>query len=585
LVLPPLHPADVGSVSELPAGVLGVALSGQGRLAAASIHDARDRYLVLVWEVVSGRRVFEIPSQAPSLAFSPDESLLAGGGDSGKVRVWSMADGAEVAVLPVDETEILCLSFGPRRGRDNRGESSGSRPSGSWWLAAGDAGGIVSVWDLESAKLQLCQPSGAVRVFTVAFSPDGTLLAAGGQEAMGIWSVHQGRQILRGAVDKHCAALAFSPAQTRLAATGFELRSASLHDDRAQVHLLAIEQGRGLRLLRGLTGPAWRMAFSPDGKHFAAQSQSWQIAVWDRQTGVLQSILMPPSGISPDNVSLVFSPDGRTLAYASGQDATLWDLATGRKLDSWHLPMGLIDCLGFGPSGQLRLFRHETKQGTKPPVRGVSHQEFPRVGRFRELLPGGAMRTVGEITRYNRGLRWCDAPSDLGFVVVRGVTSDSTGQHESLALFPWAADQPRWSIPETTPGIGMSHELDRVGQLLAYGFGDQDSYSLLTLPEGTPAGSLSAFCTCSPGARLLLQVRHLAGSDRSIYPVVQRGSDVPLFALGADSFFRVFPSFLFSPDGRSLAWSHEDGTVVVADLDRLNEQLARFGRGWKEAGR
>jgi WD40 repeat protein len=527
--------------------------------------------------------LFEIPSQAQSLAFTPDESLLAGGGDAGKVRVWSMADGAQVAALPVDETEISCLGFGPRRGRDYKEDSSGTRQSRSWWLAAGDVGGTVLVWDLESASLQLRQPSGAVRVFTVAFSSDGTLLAAGGQDAMGIWSVHQGRQILRGVVDKHCMALAFSPDQTRLAATGFAMRPASGPHDLARIHLLSLENGRGLRLLRGLTGLAWSVVFSADGKTVAARSQNWQIAVWDRQTGALRSILTPTAGITPDNAALVFSPDGRMLAHASGQDASLWDLETGRRLDSWHLPMGLIDCLGFGPSGQLRLFRHETKQGTKPPAHGVPYQEYPRVGRFRELLPGGEMRTVGEIKRYNRHLCWSVAPSDLSYVVVDGVSADSTGLHESLALFPWAADQPRWSIPKTTPGIGVSSGLDPAVRLLAYGFEPEDPFTLLTLPDGTPTGSLPAFRACSPGAELRVEEHHLAASDRSIYPVVRRGSDVPLCTLGADAFFRIGPSFAFSPDGRSLAWSYEDGTVVVAELDRLNEQLTRFGRGWREA--
>jgi hypothetical protein len=242
--------------------------------------------------------------------------------------------------------------------------------------------------------------------------------------------------------------------------------------------------------------------------------------------------------------------------------------------------MGLIDCLGFGPSGQLRLFRHETKQGTKPPVRGVSHEEFPRVGRFRELLPGGAMRTVGEITRFNRGLPWCDAPSDVSFVVVDGVSSDSTGLHESLALFPWAAEEPRWSVPKTTPGIGISRLLDPGMQFLFYGFDGADQFEVLRLPEGTPAGSLSAFGTCSPGATLLVKEHHLAGSDRPIYPVVRRSSGVPLFTLGADTFFRVGQFFSFSPDGRSLAWSHEDGTVVLADLEQVNGRSALFGLGW-----
>jgi hypothetical protein len=195
------------------------------------------------------------------------------------------------------------------------------------------------------------------------------------------------------------------------------------------------------------------------------------------------------------------------------------------------------------------------------------------------------MRTVGEITRYNRALTWADAPNDLSYVVVDGVTADSTGEHQSLALFRWAEDQTRWSIPKTTPGIGMAHALDPRGQLLVYGFESPDQRKAVKLPDGMTDGTLADFRACSPRAELLVRQRDSTGSDRPSYSIVRRGSDVPLLTFGADAFFRVGGIFAFSPEGRSLAWSHEDGTVVLADLDRLNEQLSRFSLGWKEEGR
>jgi len=478
----------------------------------------------------------------------------------------------------VDEPEVLCLGFGPRRGRDYRAETKSGHKSASWWLAAGDAGGAVTVWDLESMNLQFRGTANALRVFSVAFSPDGTLLAAGGQFALGLWNVRQGRQILRRSVGEHCMSLAFSPDANHLAATAYVMSNRP--HDMARVDLLEIGNGSGVRPLRGLPGPIWRVAFSPDGKQFAAQSQSWEIGVWDRQTGMLRLILTPPPGISPDNVSIAFSPDGRQLAYSAGEDATLWDLATGRRLDWWHLPPGLIDTLGFGPFGQLRLFRHETRQGTKGPLRGVPFEQYPRVGRFRELLPGGKMRTVAEITRFNRRLLWADAPSDLSYVVVDGSAVDSTGEHESLALFHWAQEEPLWTIPRTSPDPGISSLLDPTGHLLAYRLNSSNPYTMLKLPEGTPCGSADSFSTCSPGAELLERDHASAALDRPCHAVFGRGYESALFAIGADSVSPVGQHFQFSGDGRTLVWSHQDGTIVLADLEQLDQQLARFGVGW-----
>src|SRR5262249_45018396 len=145
--------------------------------------------------------------------------------------------------------------------------------------------------------------------------------------------------------------------------------------------------------------------------------------VWDRQTLSLRLLLTPPPGITPDNAALVFSPDGTRLAFASGEDATLWDLAAGRRLDSWHLPLGLDEVLAFDPSGLPRPVRLSTQQGTRGPVRGVPYDKYPRVGRFRELLAGGSMRTTADVTVFNRGMLKAEAPQDLNFVVVDGISA------------------------------------------------------------------------------------------------------------------------------------------------------------------
>ena len=69
------------------------------------------------------------------------------------------------------------------------------------------------------------------------------------------------------------------------------------------------------------------------------------------------------------------------------------------------------------------------------------------------------------------------------------------------------------------------------------------------------------------------------------YADVDRTSDVPLLTLGADTRYPIDGLFWFSGDGRTLAWTHADGTVVLADLEQVNRGLARFGLGWKEEGR
>src|SRR5262249_36336889 len=154
--------------------------------------------------------------------------------------------------------------------------------AGSWWLAAGDQGGGISVWEAGTGRLQFRAAGSISRVNSVAFSADGTLLASGGHYDGKLWEVHSGREILRMIPhDRDCLRLAFSPDGRRLAASLLCYREVLAEDERSEVRLWSIEDGRGIRSLRGLTARVEKLAFSPDGRSLAALSQDWRVAIWD----------------------------------------------------------------------------------------------------------------------------------------------------------------------------------------------------------------------------------------------------------------------------------------------------------------
>src|SRR5262249_37931736 len=105
-----------------------------------------------------------------ALAFSPNSRMIASGGRDRVVRLFDATTGKVLRVFRGHENDVTALAFFP----------DGQR------LASGGADSAVCLWDLATGKQESLFVKGQRRGFedrcrfsAVAFSPDGTLLAAG----------------------------------------------------------------------------------------------------------------------------------------------------------------------------------------------------------------------------------------------------------------------------------------------------------------------------------------------------------------------------------------------------------------------
>lgn len=167
--------------------------------------------------------------------------------------------------------------------------------------------GLVDIW---SSPEILRDVTG--RVNSLSFSPDGGLLAGGGDNGVSIWQVETGGLVQRDdTYSLPVNSVAFSPDGTLLASAGSDGR----------VNLYGLPSGHQRISLNQINSPILSLAFSQDGKVLAAgrPGLAWTWDLQDLALPVLDYFEYPEAQIN----RIAFSPDGNLLAHASS-DGTVW---------------------------------------------------------------------------------------------------------------------------------------------------------------------------------------------------------------------------------------------------------------------
>jgi RNA polymerase sigma factor (sigma-70 family) len=317
---------------EVPTG-WGAALSYDGKTLAVPGHLA-----VRLFDVATGNEILRLQGKASGpLAFSHDgRKLLSRNGKGNTFHLWDTATGKKLGTLTPPPSGLVEEYF--------------NFSADDCTLVTLHKKDIVFT-DLSTGK-EARRVSAGRLLTEAAFSADGKLMAARVRaDTLAVFDLVRG-QVLRQLSAPHSVPYSFSRDNKVLVTAG------------ERIVLWDLTTGKEARRLPAAGIPV-AVALSRDGK-LLAQGWPWQggLHLWDIGSG--QELLRRPGhtvGVS----SIVFSPDGKTLASRSSQDKTLcfWEPGTGKLLrtistDSQdrHADAGYGHAIAYSPDGRLVALGH-----------------------------------------------------------------------------------------------------------------------------------------------------------------------------------------------------------------------------------
>ena len=257
---------------------------------------------VQLWDATTGekRTTLRLQTQrAASIVYSPDGNTIATARKrDNTVYLWDAATGKSKGTLErVGTGSVQSFMYAP--------DGKTIATAGGW------TDNIVQLWDAQTGALKTTLTGHTKRVNSVAYSPDGNIIASGSKDGtVRLWDTATGKQK---AILNHMSWMNF--------------------------------------LFPWVNSPVNSVAYSPDGNTVAVASMDSKLRLWDTQTTQLKATL---TGHTAAINFVVYSPDGNTIATAGGwKDNTvrLWDAVTGetKSVLTGYTP---INAVAYSPDGK-----------------------------------------------------------------------------------------------------------------------------------------------------------------------------------------------------------------------------------------
>ncbi|HEY7428229.1 MAG TPA: WD40 repeat domain-containing protein, partial [Gemmataceae bacterium] len=245
-------------------------------------------------------------------------------GEDATLRLWDAATRRLLRICKGHRHSVLSVAFSP----DGKVVASGSNDDHE-----------VRLWDVSTGKtIRVLGDHHQGHFEHMAFSPDGkTLVSQGDWEGFRLWDVATGKPIRDFVQKGGVSAMAFSPDGETIA---------TVSSPEMNLALWRTATGKRIRRWEGPDREVHVVVFSPVGNVFATCGWNARTRIWDAATGRETRVCGGRAR------SLAFSPDGRTLFSAMGNTFHLWETATGQEIRGWKGHQGWNTAVAFSPDGR-----------------------------------------------------------------------------------------------------------------------------------------------------------------------------------------------------------------------------------------
>jgi WD40 repeat protein/energy-coupling factor transporter ATP-binding protein EcfA2 len=427
-------------------------------------------------------------------------------------------------------------------------------------LAAGGENGTVVLFDLASGAIRQRLEGHSGIVFDVAYHPEGAWLVTGGEDGKIIrWSLPTSNASAKQAQAWEASAAVLSVAVSpdgRLLATGGADNDISLWEAETGQLVLRLEGHAGLIAPRGL-------GFSPSGQRLASASYDGTARVWDVATGESVRVF---GGHSDAVTGVVFADDSHIATISGKEDrrAAVWDVESGRTV---RVLAGHLN----GVNGIKYL-----TNGSEFEAASVSGQETRRY-----LVTGS----------FDRTLRVWDMDTGVSLKILEGHLAGVTGVAVHTPKTPGAATQVfsasndgtvrRWDILPLpyqylldVPGEAKAAAIRPDGTHVAVGF-DDGSVRLYTLPAGRLVGEVKY-------AHEATIKRLVFSADGAVLASASFDNSAKLWSVTVDGELTTQQTFTghaaevhgitLSPDGKTLATASYDGRIGLFKIGAKDDE-------------